>query len=260
MAVYPQLVTGALSQFPIVKRRRLRTVVNTTPDGRTVKLADAVAEVDEWQLEYAALSDAELGLLEQFFTAMEGSLNSFTFVDPSGNLLAWSEDFTNAVWQAAPMLTVAGQIADPAGGAAAWSLSNSGSASQSLTQTLNAPGGYVYCFSAYARADQETTLTLQLGSRSVSGVVGGNWSRLVVARPGDATATSILCGIGVAGSGTVEVFGPQVEAQAAPSPYQTATTGGVYENARFRDDTFSFTTTDVNCHSATVNISYAKHL
>jgi hypothetical protein len=53
----------------------------------------------------------------------------------------------------------------------------------------------------------------------------------------------------------------QVEPQAGASLYKaTTTTGGVYENARFRDDVLSLTTTGINCHSATVNIIYANHL
>jgi hypothetical protein len=39
-----------------------------------------------------------------------------------------------------------------------------------------------------------------------------------------------------------------------------SSSGGCYENARLRDDALSFTTMDVNCHSATVNILYASHL
>jgi len=56
------------------------------------------------------------------------------------------------------------------------------------------------------------------------------------------------------------VFGPQVEAQPAPSAYKTGTTGGVYANARFRDDAFTLTSTDVNHHSAMVNIFHANSL
>ena len=36
--------------------------------------------------------------------------------------------------------------------------------------------------------------------------------------------------------------------------------GILYENAHFLDDTFSFTTTDINHHSTTVNIAYANRL
>ncbi len=38
--VYPQLGTGAMSQFPIRKTRRTRTVTNRAADGSAIKLAD----------------------------------------------------------------------------------------------------------------------------------------------------------------------------------------------------------------------------
>src|ERR1035441_8859924 len=59
MPTYPQLGSGALSQFPVQKTRRLRTVVNQAADGSTIKLADPAAEVTEWLLTYADLRDAE---------------------------------------------------------------------------------------------------------------------------------------------------------------------------------------------------------
>jgi hypothetical protein len=109
MLVYPQLPTGALAQFPAQKRRQMRTLVNTAADGTVIKLADPGAAIVEWQLKYAALSDAELATLLQFFAAAEGTLNNFTFVDPTANLLAWSNEFSNAVWDAAPFLSLASQ-------------------------------------------------------------------------------------------------------------------------------------------------------
>jgi len=260
MAVYPQLGTGALSQFPIVKRRRARTVVNTAADGSSIKLADVAGGSLEWQLQYSALGDSELAALQQFFTSMEGSLNAFTFLDPSANLLAWSEELDNAAWQAGPLLQLAGGVADPMGGTGAWLLSNSGAAPQSLTQTLNAPGAYIYCFSVYAQAAQATALTLLVGSQSVTRTVSAGWSRLTLTAPGDATANAITFGVQTPAGRAVTLFGPQAEAQAAASVYKTGTTGGVYATARFRDDAFTFTSTDVNHHSTVVNISYANNL
>ena len=152
MLVYPQLATGALSQFPVQKRRRLRTVVNTSLDGRAIKLADPGAETTEWQLAYAGLTDDEIAALQQFFAASEGTLNSFTFLDPTANLFAWSDQLDNAAWAAGPFLSVVGGIADPAGGMTAWRLTNSGAGAQNISQTLSAPAGYVYCFSVFARS------------------------------------------------------------------------------------------------------------
>jgi len=260
MTVFPQLGSGALSQFPVRKVRRCRTVVNGAADGSSIKLADPAGGSLEWQLNYAGLSDIELGNLQQFFITAEGGLNGFTFLDPSGNLLAWSEELNNTVWQAGPLLALSSGVADPTGGSNGWHLTNSGAGLQSLTQTLNAPGAYVYSFSVYVKAGQATTVTLLAGNQQAVHMATTNWSRLALTATGDASASSIVFGVEIPGSAAVDVFGPQAEAQPAPSVYQTGTTGGVYAGARFRDDTFSYTTTDLGRHSATVTIYYADHL
>lgn len=260
MLVYPQLATGALSQFPVQRRHTLRTLVNTAADGTVIKWADPGAETVEWQLDYAALSDAELAALQQFFSAAEGTLNPFTFLDPIGNLLAWSNDLSNAVWDSGPFLAHTGGIADPAGGNNAWSLVNSGAAAQDLSQTLGAPGGYLYCFSVYAQSAAPATVTLLVGSNRYPQIVGPDWGRIACAGTADATASSVTFGVELGAGATINLYGLQAEPQASPSLYMASTSGGCYENARLRDDTLSFTTMDVNCHSATVNIYYASHL
>jgi hypothetical protein len=257
--MYPQLTTAAYSQFPLRKQRRTRTVTNMAADGSSIKLADPNGAVTEWQLQYEGLSDTELSNLQQFFAATEGSLNGFTFLDPAGNLLAWSEDLTNAVWEAGSFLAIAGGVTDPLGGINAFNLTNSGEGVQSVTQTLNVPAGYIYSLSVYVQAAQPTTVTLLLGSNSAQRTGGPSWTRISVTGSGDPTAASILFGVELP-PGVIGVFGPQVEVQAEPSAYQKSTTGGVYQDARFGDDTFSFATTDVNKHSVTVNIVYANHL
>ena len=260
MLVYPQLPTGALAQFPAQRRRHMRTLVNTAADGTTVKLGDPGAATIEWQLQYAGLSDTEFSALVEFFEAAEGSLNSFTFVDPTANLLAWSNDLNDATWVMAPFLSTTGSIVDPAGRSNGWQLTNSGAAPQSLTQTLNAPGGYVYCLSVYAKAAAPTTLTLLLGSNQFPATLGANWQRYAISGTGDPTASSLTFGIELAAGGVVDIYGPQAEPQESPSRYKASSTGGCFENARLRDDTLTFTTTDVNQHSATVHILYASHL
>lgn len=260
MLVYPQLTTGALSQFPLIKKRSSRTVVNTAPDGSRVVYADPAGGTLEWQLAYAGLSETELNALETFHAAAEGSLNGFTFVDPAANLLSWSEDLSNAAWTLAPLLTVSGGVADALGGTAGWLADNAGAGPQSITQTLNAPAGYLYCFSVYLRSARAVTVTLLSGANSAACAAGTDWTRFELSRRGDASAASILFGVQLPAGAAVDVFGPQVEAQGSASLYKTSTTGGVYENARFLDDTFQFTTTDVNRHAAKVTIFYANHL
>ena len=260
MLVFPQLASGALAQFPVRRRRQARTVVNTLADGSSVKLADSPAAAVEWHLQYSALSDAELAALLAFFTAAEGTLNGFTFVDPAANLLAWSDDLSNVVWNTAPFLSVTGTLPDPLGGNAAWQLTNSGAAAESLTQTLTAPGGYTYCLSVYVKASGPTTFTLLLGNRRYDQAAGPGWQRFACSGSGDPTASSTTFGIELGPGINIEVYGLQVEPQDSPSVYKASTSGGCYENARLRDDTLTFTSTDVNRHSATVHIFYANHL
>jgi hypothetical protein len=259
MSIYPQLISGTLSQFPLKKRLQTRTAINNLADGSCIKLADVYGGSTGWRLEYSGLTDAETASLRQFFESCEGSLNGFTFVDPAGNLLAWSEDLTNSVWQSGPLLTVTGGVGDPLGGKQGFNLANSGAAAQSISQTLNVPGGYVYSFSVYAQANPPASVILSIGAQSKSVAIGRNWARVSFTTSGDPTATSIPFAV-QCGPGAVAVFGPQVEAQPAASSYKRSSTGGVYQSARFQDDALPCTSTAPNRNSVTVNIFYANHL
>ena len=260
MLVYPQLPSGALAQFPSRRRRRTRTLLNLAADGTAIKMGDAGAGSIEWELKYAGLSDAELAALLQFFSAASGSLQPFTFVDPTANLLAWSDDLNNAVWNCAPLLELTGNGGGPAGGTDAWQIRNSGAAAQELSQTLTAPGAYVYCFSLYARAASPATFTLVLDANRFPQSAGTSWQRFACTGSGDSGGSSMTFGIELPAGAAIEIYGLQVEPQNSPSLYKRSTTGGCYEYARLLDDTLTFTTTDVNRHSATVHIFYANHL
>jgi hypothetical protein len=260
MAVFPQLTSGALAQFPVKKSNQLRTVVNTMADGSVVKLADPGGVITEWQLQYSNISDAEAAALEQFFLSMEGSLNVFTFLDPTANLLAWSDQLTNDVWTADPFSGLTGGLTDPLGGTNGWTLSNSGEAPQGVYQTLNAPGGYTYCLSVYIQSATPGTANLLLAGNQTNVAVGSGWKRFAVTGQGDASANSITFGIQAPPGVSLNIFGMQVEIQPSASNYKSTTTGGVYPTAYFRDDSLGFTSTDVNHNSVTVNIVYASTL
>ena len=104
MIYFPQLSSGATGQFPIKRQRVTRTVVNLSCQNYSVKLADPGATTTEWHLSFDELTDQELAALEALFQAAEGRLTAFTFVDPTDNLLAWSEQQNQALWQADPLL------------------------------------------------------------------------------------------------------------------------------------------------------------
>ena len=238
MLVYPQL-----NHFPLIKRRNARTVLNRMADGRSIRLADPAGETTEWRLEYAELSDDEARMLEEFFTATEGSLGSFTFIDPLANLL----DATG--WLKGPMLGTTG-------GPEEWHLANTGAGPQRMTQTIPGPPEFLYCFSGYARAEQDCTVTLIAGSKRMERAVSTTWERFALAAQPDEPTFGMELPSGT----TLDVKDLQVEAQAGPSVYRGTGTGGIYEDARLRDDALEIVTAGPNRHTCTVNIIHANHI
>jgi hypothetical protein len=258
--VFPQLATGALCQFPIQKVRRTRTVVNHAADGSEIKLSDPAGEVTEWLLKLADLTDQEAAGLRSFFAAAEGSLNGFTFVDPAGNLLEWSEQLDEPVWQKDPFLSVTSGAPDPLGSTRAWTLSNSGAAGQSLAQTLAVPGEYRYCLSAYVRCDGGATVDLSMGAQTSEYTVGPAWMRIALATAGVAEAESLRFGITVSAGSAMSVYGLQVEAQGAASVYKATSRGGVYDDAHFGSDELALTCTAPGRNACTLSIIHANHI
>ena len=136
MLVFPQLSTGTTGQFPLLRTKTRRTVINALADGRTVRYADGFGEVS-WDLDLRELSSSERGAVEALFVASEGRLRSFTFLDPADNLLEQSEALTNAAWSKDPFLAATAGIGDPLGTQRATHLVNSGQANQGPLQRLS---------------------------------------------------------------------------------------------------------------------------
>jgi len=260
MLVYPQLGGGALSQYPTVKRRSFRTLINRAADGRTVKLADPGGGFTEWQLRYSGLIDAEAAALLEFFEKAEGTLQSFTFLDPISNLLAWSETLGEAVWARGPLLSIEDGVEDTGGRTRAARLRNSGGGAQGISQTLAAPGDHLYCWSAYVRSAEVTAVTMLVGNAHAERVANSQWSRIAFTATGEAGRESVNFGLEVPAGSAVDIFGPQVEPQPAASGYKRSTTGGVFENARLRDDALTMTATGPGLQACTVHVIHANHI
>lgn len=241
MLAFPQLTTGASGQYPLVKRRTTRTVVNTLADGTTVRYADAGGASVEWDLEVSGLNTGEWAAIEALFQAVQGRLGTFTFLDPTSNLLLNSEDFSKGSWVKDPLLQSMAGASDPLGTTRASMLINGGQAPQRITQTIQAPASYQYCLSVYARGTAVGNITLirASGSQSASRVftVATSWQRLVCSGSLGATGSQISFAVELPPGSAVQLFGLQAEAQIGASPYKmTAAQGGVYSNARFQDD------------------------
>ncbi len=241
MLCFPQLLTGAVSQFPGSKRIVRRTLVNEAADGSRVKLGDMTRGEMEWTLELKALVDSEWDAIETLFEEVEGRLRPFTFLDPFGNLLRWSEDFRAAAWHRTAGLSVMGGGDDPLGGTGAWLVTNGGAAQGRMSQTLAVPGWYRYCVSVYARSASPCAVTLFARTESAAAerehAVGPVWQRLEQSVILPTRAEAVEFGAAMPPGCTVELFGFQVEPQAGASKYKrTAGRGGVHAAARFAED------------------------
>ncbi len=259
MLYYPQLTTGAVSQFPVTRSTQMRTVSNQLASGFTIRMEDAGAQKAQWRLQYSGLSDGERSSIESLFEASEGQLNTFTFLDPTDNLLMWSEDWTQAVWTPDPLLQVTGGISDPIGGTYAMQLTNTGQTTQQIVQSTGGPSSFLYCFSVYVRSAVPGAVQLVVaatGQTSLTPVTtGSSWRRVTASGRLSVQQDGISFGVQLPAGAQVDVFGAQVEAQPAAGLYKkTVDLGGVYPIARFSSDLLSFVANAPNQNSCQLGL------
>lgn len=259
MLYYPQLTTGAVAQFPVRRGTSMRTVANQLASGFTIRMADTGAQKVGWQLRYSDLTNSERGSMESLFEAAEGQLNTFTFLDPTDNLLMWSEDWTQAVWTADPLFEVSSGVGDPLGGTAAMQLTNTGETAQQIIQSTGASSSFTYCYSLYVRSSAPATIQLVVTAtgRSLQTAVttGTAWTRVSTAGSLSVQQDGIAFGVQLPAGVQVDTFGAQVEAQPAAGLYKkTIDRGGVYPTTRFSSDLLIFTATAPNQNSCQIDL------
>jgi len=124
-----------------------------------------------------------------------------------------------------------------------------------LHQRVEVPAGFVSSFSVYVRSTNAQGVALERGNESFRATVTQNWRRLVFSGESIGNAEATTFGIVLDANSSIEVFGFQVEAQPAASPYRsTYQKCGVYQNTRFKSDDLTVTTNGPNQHSCTVEL------
>jgi hypothetical protein len=235
---FPQLMSGAMAQYPITRTRVVRTVKNVMASGDLILYPDMDAGYIIWELEYTELSKVDLAALQAHLAVCAGPYRAFTFLDPTGNLLTWSSDLTQPVWGAPKSLAVAAGVADPEGGTAALSMLNKGQIAQGVAQTLAIPASYQYVFSIYLQSAAGASVTLsktgQSSAVSETIAVGANWQRVDISSTLRDTGNTLSIGLTLDPGQQVNVYAPQLEPQIAPSRARlTGPQGGVYANAHW---------------------------
>jgi hypothetical protein len=82
MATFPQLKTGAVAQYPVVRHGEFRNQTVRFVDGTDQRYRDSGAPRESWQISLSGLDETELAAIEEFFLTNQGSFGSFTFADP----------------------------------------------------------------------------------------------------------------------------------------------------------------------------------
>jgi hypothetical protein len=259
MLYYPQLASGSACQLPVSRTTMTRTLSNQLHGGDSIRMNDIAAGIVRWRLQYKNLADTEWSSIQELFEAVEGRLNSFTFLDPTDNLLTWSQDWSKPVWSVDPLLQIASGGTEPFGGTAAIQVTNTGQAAQSVFQEILAASSFQYCYSIYLRADSPGTVQLLVASTSdelrTAVAVDSVWKRCSASIRLSATEDGIKFGLELPAGARVFAFGAQVEAQFAAGEYKiTKDRGGVYPKTRFDSDSFQTIAQSTRQTSCVVNL------
>jgi hypothetical protein len=246
-------------QYPIRKQATIRTIKNLLADGSMLVAADPGASRLVWTLTYINLPTVDMQALQSHFEACNGPFRAFTFLDPTENLLTYSADLTQPPWIIPAGVTITPGMPDPNGGGGAFALTNASAATQQISQTLAAPANFQYCFSIYALSLSAATCSLVRSSAEASQStvypIGANWSRISSSGVLNDSGVGFTVGFTLASGQSASFFGPQLEAQIAPSRFRaTYSKAGLYSNAHWAVSQLVFTAEGPNLFSTSFSI------
>jgi hypothetical protein len=236
---FPQLLTGALIQYPVKRTKSVHTAGIQADDGSVISYFDPNGSTLSWELSYADINGAEVSMLQALFDNCRGRFRSFTFLDPLANLLT-------SQWHISPTIQIAGNT-----------YANAGNAPQEISQTFAIPAGYVYSFSVAGSAGADPSARLTLIRRGAAAEqrtsLPLNQSLLVSSGALPDAAATFTVALELQPGQTIDLSQVQLEAQPAPSAFRP-TLGGVYPNAHWAVDELLFTSTGPDTFSTRFTI------
>ncbi len=240
--LFPQISTGALTQLPFKATSRYQTHVNELLDLHEYVYYEQANPLGRWEVNCPAIPNADADTLAAFFATQKGRYGRFTFLDPTRNLLKWSEDFSQAVWTRSNV-TAAGAYSDPFGGTAAQLLTASAPAAGAWQGIGYGPETYWFTGSIWLKAGSLSAVDLKVNDgaaqeTAVTVALTSAWQRFSVSRKfttGAGSNTYFVLGFPVAG--VVYAFGAMLAYLPGPGDYgRTQNTCGVHPVCRFDDD------------------------
>jgi hypothetical protein len=236
----------------------MRTVANQLPSGFTIRMADTGAQKVQWRLGIFGSHRWRAISIESLFEASEGQLNTFTFLDPTDNLLMWSEDWTQAVWTPDPLLQVTGGMRtrwEAARDAADEHCANHATdhSEHKRTKFVRVLLQRVCTERVPATIQLVVTATGQVSLTAVT--TGASWTRVTASGSLSVQQDGIGFGVQLPAGVQVDAFGAQVEAQPGRDCTSRPSTSAASIRARGFLPTYSqFTATAPNQHSCQIGL------
>lgn len=262
MPTFPQINANMIiTQLPYAETMAYETIIQEVETGMRYTFPKRASGLDDFPTEplgkfavnFPSITDNEADALQSFFRARRGRYGKFRFLNPGGNLVQYSEDFTQSYWdKSTGPITVGGAVTDPFGGALARSLS-AGAGNSALKGVIGSAdgglSGYRMTVSVWVNArDSGTTLFLGF-SDSGSTTFGTNWElpyntwkRIShsVTLWSDDEFRVVMGGSGTwSGSRQIYIYGFQCVPMKGEGAYvRTPGNYGYLENCRFDTDKF----------------------
>jgi len=82
MSAFPKLKTGAVLQYPAQTALRFSTQLVRFIDGSEQRYRDFASPLRRWTIQLDMLDEGEVQSLSEFFRALSGAAENFSFTDP----------------------------------------------------------------------------------------------------------------------------------------------------------------------------------
>jgi hypothetical protein len=232
------IVAGTVSaQLPTQRTWKPALAVLMTPGGDWHLRTLPTGEHLEWRLKFTGLTNAEAQTLQQFHRDMRGSYHSFRFCDPLSNLLAWSEDPTQAPWTKTGALAITLVPSSNTGASQTAQVLNPSGTEVLLQQAVGCSPTFAYSMAVMARSSSQSAVGLMIGAQRRNVTLGGQWQEYqFTAVPGGAQ-DQVVFAIAIPMGGEVDLGGVHAEFGACSAEYRRSEgRQGYFPKARFKND------------------------
>jgi hypothetical protein len=264
---FPQVLSeGVTTSLPYESNLGYRTVLDRMENGKQYAYKWRTNPLGQFSVNLPLMTSSEVATLRDFIYACEGRLREFAFLDPGGNLVNYSDDFSHASW-GNTAVTVGGSVTDPFGGTEA-RLCTATSGNSLLFPTVLPSGnasGWVLCASVWARA-LSPGQTLSIGfidsgfgvlENTIWELPQDQWTRIhhTITLATSSYIRVLIGGFGTWNSTAIQLFSAQCVPMPGPGPrLLTPGADALRTKCRLGSDDINITNSGVNQFSATIPI------